>query len=55
MNGQNLTAKFTTLFGEVPGSFERVLHKEMNIEMIDVPDNSLLIFQKFPMINQHIK
>jgi len=46
LNGQNLTAKFTTLFGEVPGSFERVLHKEMNIEMIDVPDNSLLNISK---------
>lgn len=46
LNGQNLTAKFTTMFGEVPGSFERVLYKEMKIEMIELLDNSLLNISK---------
>ena len=46
LNGQNFTAKFTTMFGEVPGSFERVLYKEMNIEMIELLDNSLLNISK---------
>jgi archaellum component FlaF (FlaF/FlaG flagellin family) len=46
LEGQNLTAKFTTMFGEVPGSFERILYKEMNIEMIEILDNSLLNISK---------
>ncbi|MCX9082675.1 MAG: hypothetical protein OIN83_10805 [Candidatus Methanoperedens sp.] len=46
LNGQNLTAKFTTMFGELPGSFERMLYKEMNIEMIELFDNSLLNISK---------
>ena len=46
LNGQNLTAKFTTMFGEVPGSFERVLYKEMNIEMIEISDSSSLNISK---------
>lgn len=46
LSGQNLTAKFTTMFGEVPGSFERILYKEMNIEMIEIVDNSLLNISK---------
>jgi hypothetical protein len=46
LNSQNLTAKITTMFGEVPGSLERVLHREMNIEIIDVPDNSLINISK---------
>lgn len=46
LSGQNLTAKFTTMFGEVPGSFERVLYKEMNIEMIDISDSSSLNISK---------
>jgi len=46
LSGQNLTAKFTTMFGEFPGSFERILNKEMNIEMIEILDNSLLNISK---------
>jgi hypothetical protein len=46
LSGQNLTAKFTTMFGEVPGSFERILYKEMNIEMIEILDNSFLNISK---------
>lgn len=46
LSGQGLTAKFTTMFGEVPGSFERVLKKEMNIEMIEILDNSFLNISK---------
>ncbi|MCX9027936.1 MAG: cell wall-binding repeat-containing protein [Candidatus Methanoperedens sp.] len=44
--GQNLTAKFATMFGEVPGSFERVLYKEMKIEMIEISDGSSLNISK---------
>ncbi|MCX9076196.1 MAG: cell wall-binding repeat-containing protein [Candidatus Methanoperedens sp.] len=40
LNGENLTAKVTTLFGEVPRSLERVLRKDMNIELMRAPDNS---------------
>ncbi|MFZ3384261.1 MAG: hypothetical protein WA144_10070 [Candidatus Methanoperedens sp.] len=46
LNGQNLTAKFTTMFGEVPGSFERVISKEMNIVMIEISDSSSLNISK---------
>ena len=46
LKGQNLTAKFVTMFGEVPGSFERVLYKEMKIEMIEIPDSSSLNISK---------
>jgi hypothetical protein len=46
LNGQNLTAKFTTMFGEVPGSFERVIYKEMKIDMIEVKDISSLNISK---------
>jgi archaellum component FlaF (FlaF/FlaG flagellin family) len=46
LSGQNLTAKFTTMFGEVPRSFERILKKEMNIEMIEILDNSFLNISK---------
>ncbi|HMB44763.1 MAG TPA: cell wall-binding repeat-containing protein [Candidatus Methanoperedens sp.] len=46
LNGQNLTAKFTTMFGEDPGSFERALYKEMKIEMIEVIDSSSLNISK---------
>lgn len=46
LSGQNLTAKFTTMFGEVPGSFERVLYKEMMVEMIDISDSSSLNISK---------
>ncbi len=40
LNGENLTAKATTLFGEVPRSLDRVLHKDMKIEQIQAIDNS---------------
>lgn len=40
LNGENLTAKVTTLFGEMPKSLDRVLRKDMNIESIRAPDNS---------------
>jgi archaellum component FlaF (FlaF/FlaG flagellin family) len=46
LSGEKLIAKFTTMFGEVPGSFERVIYKEMNIEMIEILDNSLLNISK---------
>jgi len=28
LSGQDLIAKFTTMFGEVPGSFERILKRK---------------------------
>jgi hypothetical protein len=46
LDGQNLTAKFTTMFGEIPGSFERVIYKEMKIEIIEVKDISSLNISK---------
>ncbi|VVB55825.1 Uncharacterised protein [uncultured archaeon] len=46
LNGQNLTAKFTIMFGEAPGSFERVIYKEMMIEMIEISDSSSLNISK---------
>lgn len=46
LNEQNLTAKFTTMFGEIPGSFERVIYKDMKIEMIEVNDVSSLNISK---------
>jgi len=46
LNEQNLSAKFTTMFGEIPGSFERVIYKDMKIEMIEVNDISSLNISK---------
>jgi hypothetical protein len=46
LNSQNLTAKITTMFGEVPGSLERVLYKEMSIGMIEALDSSALNISK---------
>jgi len=46
LNSQNLTAKITTMFGEVPGSLERVIYKEMSIGMIDALDSSSINISK---------